>query len=113
MEGTDEIKILDNLEIHKDHLVVSVNPKFYSRDVVYSAIYVFLDSCYCKVDGDPSEEIIVTLKPKQKTGLEMLGSKFNNELINYASVAIRGAKTVDIRAEIVKKALESHQGKAE
>ncbi|MEM5793012.1 MAG: hypothetical protein QXY45_01460 [Candidatus Aenigmatarchaeota archaeon] len=104
-----KIEMVDNLEIHPDKVIVSVNPKFYSLDVVYSSIYTFLDNCYCKIDGDPNEEILVELKPKEKDDPEILGRKFNNELINYAALEIRGLKTQDMRLEIVKRALASHR----
>ena len=104
-----KIKMIDNIEIHKNKIVVSVNPIFYNLDVVYSSLYNFLDGCYCKVNGDPVEEILVELKPKKKTDLERLGREFNNELINYSAVEIRGIKTKDMRLEIVKRALTSHQ----
>jgi His-Xaa-Ser system protein HxsD len=102
-------KIVDNLEIHPKKVIVSVNPKFYNLDVVYSSLYNFLEKCYCKVQGDLEEEILVELKPKEKQNLENIGRQFNNELINYAAVAIRGIKTQDMRLEIVKRALSSHQ----
>jgi len=104
-----EIKMVDNLEMHDNKVIVSVNPFFYNLDVVYSSLYNFLDDCYCKVNGDPDDEILVELKPKKKTNLEELGRKFNNEAINYAALNIRGLKTEDMRLEIVRRALGSHQ----
>lgn len=105
--GSD-IKTIDNFEIHRDKIIISVNPKFYNLDVIYSAIYMFLDKCYCKVSGDPSEEIIVEIKPKESQDLENIGRQFNNELIGYAAIGIRGRKAADMRAEIIKRALETH-----
>jgi len=106
-------EVIDNLTINKkeEFVLVSVNPKFYNLDVVYSAIYMFLDKCYVKIEGDPEEEILVKLKPKEKgVDLERLGREFNNELINYAAAAIRGWKTVDLRKTIIERALKSHAG---
>ena len=32
------------IEVHKDgYVAISINPKIYSLDVIYSAAYVFLD----------------------------------------------------------------------
>ena len=105
-----ETKMVDNLEIHPDKVIVSVNPKFYSLDVVYSSLYNFLDKYYCKIDGDPEEEIMVEMKPKKgNEDMELVGRNFNNELINYAAIEIRGFKTEEMRLEIVKRALVSHQ----
>lgn len=105
-----DVLTIDNLEVHKDKnfLLVSVNPRFYNLDVVYSAIYMFLDKCYFKVNGDPEEEILVEIKPKRKVDLERLGREFNNELVNYAATRIRGKKTEDMRKIIVERALKSH-----
>jgi len=107
-----EIKMVDNLELHENKVIVSVNPYFYKMDVVYSSLYNFLDNCFCKVDGDPRQEILVELKPKdKKENLEKIGRKFNNEIINYAAREIRGLKTEGMRLEIVRRALTSHQPK--
>jgi len=57
----------------------------------------------------PDEEILIEMKPKKKTDLEKIGRELNNELINYAAIQIRGIKTKDMRLEIVKRALGSHQ----
>ena len=108
-EKKPKIRMVDNLELHPDKVLVSVNPKFYNLDVVYSSLYNFLEDCYCKVNGDPDEEIMVELKPKKKGDMEKLGREFNNELVCYASIEIRGLKTKDMRLEIVKRALGSHQ----
>jgi His-Xaa-Ser system protein HxsD len=108
-----DIATVDNLEIDRKRnaVTISVNPKFYSLDVVHSAIYVMLDDHYFRIDGDPADEILVTIKPKKKAeDLESVGRKFNNELINYAVVNLRGEKTKDIRAAIIQRALQSHMG---
>jgi His-Xaa-Ser system protein HxsD len=105
-----KIEMIDNIELHPNKVIVSVNPRFYNLDVVYSSLYNFLEDNYCKVDGDPNDEILVELKPKKKIkDLEKLGRKFNNELINYTALEIRGLKTEDMRIEIVRRALTSHQ----
>ncbi len=113
VEKIPDIRNVDNLEIHKDKVIVSVNPRFYNIDVVYSSIYMFLDRCYCKVNGDPTDEIIVELKPKNKSDLEILGRELNNELVNYVVIGIRGRRTIDMRTEIVQRALRSHEPEIE
>lgn len=83
-----EQKIINNLQLNfdKNFLIVSVNPKIYSLDVVYSAAKGFLDKAYLVIDGDPKNEIIVEIKPKKKASdLETLGRDFNNELIRFAA----------------------------
>lgn len=98
---------IDNLEIHKgkSNVIISVNPKVYPIDTIFSAAYIFIDKAYVIVDGDPSEEIIVQLKAKdKKTDLEKLGREFNNELINYSFYAAQTAKNMPIRTAIVQRA---------
>lgn len=99
-----------NLEIREKegYVWVSVNPKICSLDVIYSAAYMFLETCYVMIDGDPMEEVIVELRPKNQTeltDLRMLGREFNNELINYANYAVQCIRTVGIRETILKRVL--------
>ena len=97
-----------NLEINKEkgHVLVSVNPKIYPVDVVMSSAYVFTENCYVLVDGDPSEEIIVELKPKNyTTDLEKIGRDFNNELINYANYPVQAIKNAKLREVILNRVL--------
>jgi His-Xaa-Ser system protein HxsD len=111
MTDSSEVKSIDNLEVHgKDgYVVVSVNPKMYSLDIVYSASYVFLDKAYVVLDGDPIEEITVQLRPKDgKVELEALGRDFNNELIKYAVYRLHSAEGQEIRERIISKALETN-----
>ncbi len=97
-----------NLEINnKEGFVsVSINPKIYSLDVIYSAAYMFIDNCYILVDGDPQIEIIVELRPKKKgTNLETLGREFNTELVSYTTYAINCAKNAGLRDAILRRVL--------
>jgi hypothetical protein len=58
---------MENFEIDKESnsVVVSVNPKIFPLEVIYSAAYVFLDRAYIMIDGDPQEDILVQLKTKK------------------------------------------------
>jgi len=94
-----------NLDIKDDCVVLSVNPKVYSLEVIYSAAYVFLDRAYVLLDGDPKKEIFVELKSKNKENLEKLGREFNNELINYADYNKRAKNTKKIREMLLQRAL--------
>lgn len=114
--------IVNNMEIHKkeNYLLVSVNPQLYPLQVVYSAAYMFLDKTYMIIGGDPREEIIVELRPKEKSkaDLEKLGGEFNNELVNYAVYAVQSARNQEIRDALVKRAfitnnLESEEERGE
>lgn len=109
MEDKD-IKVIHNIEINKkeNYVKISVNPKIYPLHIIYSAAYVFLDKAFVNIEGNPEEEIFVTLIPKQSNmNLEVLGRDFNNELINYAAFSIRYGLTKQIREKIVEKLLEA------
>jgi len=94
-----------NLNIKDDCVVLSINPKVYPLDAVYSAAYVFLDRAYVWLDGDPKKDILIELKPKNKENLEKLGREFNNELINYADYQNRAKSTKNIRELLLQRAL--------
>jgi len=104
---TRDIFSIDNMEVNKSkcNVIISVNPKVYGLDTIFSAAYIFIDKAYVIVDGDPNEEIIVQLKAKdKKMDLEKLGRDFNNELINYSFYAVQTARSMPLRAAIVQRA---------
>lgn len=88
-------------------ILISINPRIYSLDVIYSAAYVFLDKAYLLLDGDPQKKIVVELRPKEKSksNLEKLGREFNNELLNYATYKEQSERNASIRQAIVQRAL--------
>lgn len=99
---------IKNFEIDKkeNSVFLSINPKIYPLEVIYSAGYVLLDRTYVILDGNPEEEIIVQLKAKnKKENLEELALDFNNELISYAVYVVQAARTDEIRKAIVERAL--------
>lgn len=106
----DDILAIDNMEIHKkdNFVIVSVNPKLYSLEVIYSAAYIFIDRAFVMIDGDPREEVLVQLRPKSNTEIETLGREFNNELINYSVYLYRTLRSQNIREDIVKRALATN-----
>jgi His-Xaa-Ser system protein HxsD len=105
---SQKIDIKNNMEIHRDenYIVVSLNPKMHSLDVIYSAAYVFLDRAYIIIGGNPEKEIIVEMKPKdQKIDLEDLGYEFNNEILNYSVYKTQVKQNEGIRNAIIQRAL--------
>lgn len=107
-----KVIIINNMEINKKErtLRVSINPKIYSLPVIYSALYSFLDKAYIYIDGDPGEEIIVTLIPKtSEEELETLGRELNNELINCAAFAVRMKNIKEIRNTVAKNIIEDNK----
>lgn len=88
---------------------VMVNTKLYPPEVIYSAAYVFLDKAHFLFDGDPKKEVVVTVKPKEKSlDLKRLCLDFNNELINYSVYVIQAARKQAIREAIIKRALATN-----
>lgn len=104
-----------NLDIHEKegYVWVSINPKIYPLAVVYSAAYAFIDDCYVLIDGDPIEEIIVELRPKNKKDLKTLGMEFNTELVNYANYTANSIRNAEIKEAILKRVLLTNNPKKE
>ncbi len=98
---------IDNIEINGDggYLIVSVNPRIYSLDVVYYAAYVLMDRAYVILGGDPETGILVELRPRDNADLETLGREFNNELLNYAVYLKQSAKNQGLREAILQRVL--------
>ena len=108
MAKETDSKGINNLEIDKKggYLIVSINPKIYPLEVIYSAAYVFLDKAYLIIDGDPEEEIFVQMKPKSsKENLERIGNEFNNELVNYSVYVVQAVRNQPLRKAIIERAL--------
>jgi len=99
---------VEKFEIDKESnsVVISVNPKIFPLEVIYSAAYVFLDKAYVMMDGNPQENIAVQLKAKDNgEDLQSLALEFNNELVSYAVYVVQAARTSEIRKAIVQRAL--------
>ncbi|MFH0979236.1 MAG: hypothetical protein V1837_08130 [Candidatus Woesearchaeota archaeon] len=94
-------------EINKEegYVIVSVNPKIYPLDVVLSAAYLFTENNYVLLDGDPKDELIVEIRPKEKADLEKVGMEFNNELIRYANYAVAAIKNQKLREAIISRVM--------
>ena len=99
--------VVDNLEMHKkgNYVLVSVNPKIYSLEVVYAAAYFLIDRVYVIIGGDPERELIVELRPKKGKNLEELGREFNNELINYSVYMMQSKRNQVEKEMLMKRAL--------
>lgn len=105
---------VDNIEVdEKDGSVtVSVNPKLYPLEVVYSAAYALLEKAYVHLDGDPAREIIVKLRPSIEGSIDLLhlAREFNNELINYTVYAIQSERNRAMREAVVQRAFFTSTG---
>jgi His-Xaa-Ser system protein HxsD len=99
---------MDNFEIKDGSVIVSVNPKIYPLDVIFSAAYIFTDKNYIILDGNPEEEILVEIKPKEKNSdIGKIAMEFNNELISYGSYAVQLANNSHLRALILHRVLQT------
>lgn len=94
-----------NITVNENSVTITINPKLYALETIYSAGYVFLDRAYILLDGDPKKDILVKLKPKEKEDLKKLGLEFFNELINYADYQKRAEQTKKIREMLLERAL--------
>ncbi|MEM3555712.1 MAG: hypothetical protein QXF56_03285 [Candidatus Micrarchaeia archaeon] len=73
-----------NIQYQKDCVLFSINPKIYPLEVVHAAAYSLIDRAYVILDGNPEEEIIAELRPKNKKEMKQIAMKFGEELLNYA-----------------------------
>ena len=96
-----------NLNKKDSSIIIKVNPKIYPLHTIYSASYVFLDKCYIMLDGDPKKEIMVELRLKENSNLELdiLAKEFFNELLNYAFYEEQSRKNAPLRNTLLKAAL--------
>lgn len=103
------MKTEKRFEIKEDFVRVFVDPELYHIDAVYSASYVFLDTAYIMLDGNPKKGIYVELRPKKhiqsKNDLELLGREFANELINFSDYQERSNSTRKMRELLMQRAL--------
>jgi His-Xaa-Ser system protein HxsD len=96
---------MDNIKLENGSAIITLNPKIYQLEVIYSAAYVFLDRVYILLDGDPEKSIIVSIKPKTKEDAKTLAMEFTNELINYADYKSRSEDTKHLREILLTRAL--------
>lgn len=89
---------------------ISLNKKIYPLSIIYKTSYIFLDRCYFFLDQDEDENVVVSLKLKQKqdpSSYESIVGEFQNELINQAVRVDVYQKTKSVRELILARALYS------
>src|SRR3989338_6541593 len=70
------------IEIHPGFGILTINPKLFPLPVVYAASAKFLEKVYLLIDGDPSEEIVIEMRPRQpKADLVAVGRELSNQLV--------------------------------
>src|SRR3989344_1933317 len=87
----DYPKIISNFEVDNanNKVVIFINPKIFSVESINKAASLFKDYAWVSVDGDPSAEILVELKPKGDKELESLAREFNSRLIDISTEGIK------------------------
>ena len=91
-----------NAMLESESLMIKLNPKVYSLQIIYATAYSLLDKAYILLDGDPEKEILVQLFPKDEQDSEKLKQRFYDELINYGNYY----SSLNRDKEIVKMILE-------
>lgn len=86
---------------------LKINSKIYSKEIVYSAIYVFLEDAYFLLDGDPEAEITVKIFEKNGKNPEEIKMELMNEMINYGSYFSKLKANKEIVKTIMERALFS------
>jgi His-Xaa-Ser system protein HxsD len=104
-----KLNTLQNIQINEkeEYALLSINPKIYPLDIIYSASYIMIDKAYIFLDGNPDEEIIVELRKRENTSLSLkeIVYDFNNELLNYAVYKQQAENNKIIRETILQKIL--------
>ena len=98
----------------KGFVNIHINSKIFDKDVIYSAVYVFLDKAYILLDvnhggGSNSEQIIIRLKPKKGRDLALLANEFNNELLNYLFYKNQSTKNKIVRDAIIRRLILTNE----
>ncbi|MFP4403925.1 MAG: hypothetical protein ACLFPJ_06235 [Candidatus Woesearchaeota archaeon] len=81
----NSLKILDNMEINnnKKEILISINPTIFNLEIIILASNSMINNNFFYIDGNSTEEIFIKIIPNNNNNnnLEIIGKKFNNELI--------------------------------
>ena len=88
--------LISNFEINKinNTVVLYINSKIFPVSIINKTASFFKDKAWIAVDSS-EDEILVELKPKLNTNLELLAREFNNELLNQSTKEIN----VDLKSK--------------
>jgi len=79
-------KIINHsINLENNEIIFSLNTKIYPQEIIYKTCYTFIDRMYVYLDSLKKNEIIVSLKSKEKLTKkqpESLKDEFLNELLN-------------------------------
>ncbi len=81
-ERKSTVHVEGAIEVHPGFGIITINPKLFPLPVVYAASAKFLKKVYLLIDGDPSEEVIIEMRPRQpKADLVAVGRELSNQLV--------------------------------
>lgn len=92
----------------ENKITIAINPQFYPPEAIYGAAYVFMDRAFIFLDGDPKNQVLITLKGKEKLNqkkLNDLSGEFCNEILNYSLRNRISKNNQKIREAVVLRAL--------
>lgn len=95
------------IKITKDYAELRVNAKIYSKEMIFSVGYVFLDKAYILLDQDKTNIIVYLYPQKKNADLKTLGLEFCNELVNYGHYFARSKDNAETIKMIMQRALFS------
>ncbi len=73
---------MNNITVKKGVVRILVDTRYYGFGAVLTAAKAYLDSCWVFVDGDLEDQVLVTLKPKdKKIDVDLLGFEFFNFML--------------------------------
>jgi His-Xaa-Ser system protein HxsD len=103
---------MEFFQVENEFIKISLNPKLYNLETIYSAAYQIMEDAFVILDGDPDTEITVNLSYKEDTKnngheLSALAKKFMNQLVNYTFYKINSQKKELLRALLLKKSFEN------
>ncbi len=85
---------------------VTLSKSLYPLEVIYGTSYMFIESCYVRLEMSGSDEILVHFKAKDADDdLETIEGEFSNELLNQAYRHSLSARTGKVRDLLVERAL--------
>ncbi len=106
---TDATDTSISVDKKNNRVMARVNPKVYPLSVVYPAAYSFIDRAFVLLDGDPEDEVVVTMIPKNdREDLETLAREFYNEMLNYGVYLIQSTKNQVVRDLILQRVLATN-----
>jgi hypothetical protein len=101
---------MGDIEVVGGDVVLRLNPKVYSLEMVYATAYVFLDRAWFLLDGDPAQELAVRITPRQPQQPEQLrafGQEFLNELLSVTNYFNQLSRNKDVVNAVLQRALFS------